>query len=109
MDGTEWLVRGQRVLNTGSPITVPVGRATLSRIINVIGKSIDEKGEIKIDHFLPIHREAPSFVYQPTLATDLGGPQERITTTKKGSITSVQAIYMPLMKMSSLRITKNPF
>ncbi|CAL9209028.1 unnamed protein product [Musa hybrid cultivar] len=66
MDGTEGLVRGQRVLNTGSPITVPVGRATLGRIINVIGEPIDEKGEIKTNHFLPIHREAPAFVEQAT-------------------------------------------
>ncbi|CAN6445850.1 unnamed protein product [Victoria cruziana] len=66
MDGTEGLVRGQRVLNTGSPITVPVGRATLGRIMNVIGEPIDEKGEIKTDHFLPIHREAPAFVEQAT-------------------------------------------
>nr|KJB77165.1 hypothetical protein B456_012G123800 [Gossypium raimondii] len=66
MDGTEGLVRGQPVLNTGSPITVPVGRATLGRIINVIGEPIDEKGELKTDHFLPIHREAPAFVEQAT-------------------------------------------
>uniref|UniRef100_A0A804UC91 ATP synthase subunit beta, mitochondrial n=1 Tax=Zea mays TaxID=4577 RepID=A0A804UC91_MAIZE len=66
MDGTEGLVRGQRVLNTGSPITVPVGRATLGRIINVIGEPIDEKGDIKTNHFLPIHREAPAFVEQAT-------------------------------------------
>ncbi|URE24990.1 hypothetical protein MUK42_11992 [Musa troglodytarum] len=66
MDGTEGLVRGQRVLNTGSPITVPVGRATLGRIMNVIGEPIDEKGEIKTNHFLPIHREAPAFVEQAT-------------------------------------------
>ncbi|CAI0447242.1 unnamed protein product [Linum tenue] len=66
MDGTEGLVRGQRVLNTGSPITVPVGRATLGRIMNVIGEPIDEKGDISTEHFLPIHREAPSFVEQAT-------------------------------------------
>ncbi|KAJ8460488.1 hypothetical protein OPV22_033414 [Ensete ventricosum] len=66
MDGTEGLVRGQRVLNTGSPITVPVGRATLGRIMNVIGEPIDEKGEISTNHFLPIHREAPAFVEQAT-------------------------------------------
>ncbi|KAF3685645.1 ATP synthase subunit beta, mitochondrial [Capsicum annuum] len=126
MDGTEGLVRGQRVLNTGSPITeaskltgdlpekilthnhrngdividgrrrrlkssspenieqsssvsrrqlsvvvgvnsdVPVGRSTLGRIMNVIGEPIDEKGDIKTDHFLPIHREAPAFVEQAT-------------------------------------------
>ncbi|KAJ0039115.1 hypothetical protein Pint_22186 [Pistacia integerrima] len=46
MDGTEGLVRGQSVLNTGSPITVPVGRATLGRIMNVLGEPIDERGEI---------------------------------------------------------------
>ncbi|KAK4765418.1 hypothetical protein SAY86_026508 [Trapa natans] len=66
MDGTEGLVRGQRVLNTGSPITVPVGRATLGRIVNVIGEPIDERGDIKTDHYLPIHREAPAFVEQAT-------------------------------------------
>src|SRR5574337_626959 len=66
MDGTEGLVRGQRVLNTGSPITVPVGRATLGRIINVIGEPIDERGDLKTDHYLPIHREAPAFVEQAT-------------------------------------------
>ncbi|KAM7276940.1 hypothetical protein ACFE04_018806 [Oxalis oulophora] len=66
MDGTEGLVRGRRVLNTGSPIKVPVGRATLGRIINVIGEPIDHKGELKTDHYLPIHREAPLFVDQAT-------------------------------------------
>ncbi|KAB5544804.1 hypothetical protein DKX38_012916 [Salix brachista] len=66
MDGTEGLVRGQPVLNTGSPITVPVGRATLGRIINVIGEAIDEKGDLNTEHYLPIHREAPSFVEQAT-------------------------------------------
>ncbi|KAF9613533.1 hypothetical protein IFM89_008450 [Coptis chinensis] len=66
MDGTEGLVRGQRLLNTGSPITVPVGRATLGRIINIIGEPIDHRGDIKTDHILPIHREAPAFVEQAT-------------------------------------------
>ncbi|KAM7463486.1 hypothetical protein LguiA_031607 [Lonicera macranthoides] len=66
MDGTEGLVRGQKVLNTGSPITVPVGRSTLGRIMNVIGEPIDERGDIKTDHYLPIHREAPAFVEQAT-------------------------------------------
>lgn len=66
MDSTDGLVRGQKVLNTGAPITVPVGRATLGRIMNVIGEPIDERGEINTDHFLPIHREAPSFIDQGT-------------------------------------------
>ncbi|KAH7847756.1 hypothetical protein Vadar_029934 [Vaccinium darrowii] len=65
MEATEGLVRGKKVLNTGAPIKVPVGRATLGRIINVLGEPIDGK-ELKSDHFLPIHREAPSFVEQST-------------------------------------------
>ncbi|KAL2485042.1 ATP synthase subunit beta-3 [Abeliophyllum distichum] len=52
MDGTEGLVRCQGVLNTGSPITVPVGRATLGRIMNVIGEPIDERGDISKRHCL---------------------------------------------------------
>merc|ERR1719199_1863479 len=61
LDSTEGLVRGQEVHDTNSPIKVPVGPATLGRIINVIGEPIDEKGPIITDHYLPIHRDAPSF------------------------------------------------
>ncbi|KAH0629187.1 hypothetical protein JD844_011063 [Phrynosoma platyrhinos] len=222
MDGTEGLVRGQRVLDSGAPIRIPVGPETLGRIMNVIGEPIDERGPITTKQFAAIHAEAPTFVemsveqeilvtgikvvdllapyakggkiglfggagvgktvlimelinnvakahggysvfagvalvygqmneppgararvaltgltvaeyfrdqegqdvllfidnifrftqagsevsallgripsavgYQPTLATDMGTMQERITTTQKGSITSVQAIYVP--------------
>ncbi|NXY39205.1 ATPB synthase, partial [Pomatorhinus ruficollis] len=194
MDGTEGLVRGQKVLDSGAPIRIPVGPETLGRIMNVIGEPIDERGPIKTKQFAAIHAEAPEFVemsveqeilvtgikvvdllapyakggkigshpqvalvygqmneppgararvaltgltvaeyfrdqegqdvllfidnifrftqagsevsallgripsavgYQPTLATDMGTMQERITTTRKGSITSVQAIYVP--------------
>ncbi|KAM9123080.1 ATP synthase subunit beta, mitochondrial-like [Pangshura tecta] len=217
MDGTEGLTRGQRVLDTGAPIKIPVGPETLGRIMNVIGEPIDERGPIATKQFSSIHAEAPEFQemsveqeilvtgikvvdllapyakggkigertregndlynemiesgvinlkeatskvslvygqmneppgararvaltgltvaeyfrdqegqdvllfidnifrftqagsevsallgripsavgYQPTLATDMGTMQERITTTKKGSITSVQAIYVP--------------
>ncbi|XP_016346687.1 ATP synthase subunit beta, mitochondrial-like [Sinocyclocheilus anshuiensis] len=215
MDGTEGLVRGQKVLDTGAPIRIPVGPETLGRIMNVIGEPIDERGPITTKLTAAIHAEAPEFTdmsveqeilvtgikvvdllapyakggkigmcvdilllkkiglrilrkcimeffstfdkclapnqhirmisegscvtedwsqiqlchhrngyrfkveklsysiiskyyvsallgripsavgYQPTLATDMGTMQERITTTKKGSITSVQAIYVP--------------
>lgn len=61
LDSTEGLVRGQDVEDTGNPICVPVGPATLGRIMNVIGEPIDEKGPINTDKFLPIHRDAPSF------------------------------------------------
>lgn len=47
MDATEGLVRGQEVVDTGGPITIPVGEATLGRIMNVIGEPIDERGPIK--------------------------------------------------------------
>ena len=68
LDSTDGLVRGQEVRNTGAPIMVPVGRGTLGRIVNVIGEPIDERGPIKSDHFLPIHREAPSFEDQSSEA-----------------------------------------
>merc|ERR1719331_2053147 len=64
MDGTEGLVRGQPVVDTGNPIKVPVGPGTLGRIINVIGEPIDERGPIDTERFLPIHREAPTFQEQ---------------------------------------------
>ena len=66
MDTTEGLVRGQTVNNTGSPIQIPVGRATLGRIMNVIGEPIDECGPISTSTSLGIHREAPPFVDQST-------------------------------------------
>jgi F-type H+-transporting ATPase subunit beta len=64
MDTTEGLVRGQEVADTGAPIRVPVGPATLGRIMNVIGEPIDEAGPISHDHIASIHREAPSFAEQ---------------------------------------------
>ena len=64
MDTTEGLVRGQEVVDTGAPIRVPVGPATLGRIMNVIGEPIDEAGPISHEHTSPIHREAPSFAEQ---------------------------------------------
>ena len=61
MDGTEGLVRGQEVTDTGGPITMPVGPETLGRILNVIGDPIDERGPITTRSRYPIHRDAPSF------------------------------------------------
>jgi F-type H+-transporting ATPase subunit beta len=68
MDGTEGLVRGHQVTDTGSPILVPVGAATLGRIMNVIGEPIDERGPIKGVKLLPIHADPPPFVDQSTTA-----------------------------------------
>ena len=66
MDSTDGLVRGQEVIDTGSPISVPVGPETLGRIINVIGEPIDERGNIKTKLKSPIHRSAPEFIDQST-------------------------------------------
>ncbi|KAK3874818.1 hypothetical protein Pcinc_020267 [Petrolisthes cinctipes] len=62
MDGTEGLVRGNGVRDSGSPISIPVGPGTLGRIINVIGEPIDERGPVPTEHFSAIHAEAPDFV-----------------------------------------------
>ncbi len=64
MDSTEGLTRGQSVVDTGGPIRVPVGPATLGRIMNVIGEPIDEAGPISTEHMASIHREAPTFAEQ---------------------------------------------
>jgi F-type H+-transporting ATPase subunit beta len=66
MDATEGLVRGQQVTDTDGPITMPVGDATLGRIMNVVGEAIDEKGEIETEERRPIHAPAPEFIDQST-------------------------------------------
>ncbi|WP_121630173.1 F0F1 ATP synthase subunit beta [Tropicibacter alexandrii] len=66
MDATEGLVRGQRVEDTGAPISVPVGNATLGRILNVIGEPVDEGAPINASEYRPIHAEAPAFQEQST-------------------------------------------
>ncbi len=68
MDATEGMVRGQEVVDTGAPISVPVGPETLGRILNVIGEPIDEKGPVGEKMRYPIHRAAPSFEEQSTSA-----------------------------------------
>ncbi|EHL05089.1 F0F1 ATP synthase subunit beta [Desulfitobacterium hafniense] len=64
MSSTDGLQRGMAALNTGAPITVPVGPATLGRIFNVLGKAIDNGEEVHTDTSYPIHRPAPAFVDQ---------------------------------------------
>ncbi len=66
MDSTDGLTRGQKVVDTGAPIAMPVGPETLGRIINVIGEPIDERGPIGAKQTLPIHQKAPEFVEQST-------------------------------------------
>src|SRR5882672_4245715 len=183
MQATDGLVRGMKAIDLGAQITVPVGRGTLGRVMNVVGEPVDELGPVEFKERHPIHRLAPAFDeqstraemfetgvikpgdpskskasliygqmteppgarlrvalsgltvaeyfrdvegadtllfidnifrftqagsevsallgrmpsavgYQPNLATEMGELQERITSTKKGSITSVQAIYV---------------
>ena len=66
MDATEGLVRGAAVSDTGGPITVPVGNATLGRILNVIGEPVDERGEVSKVEARAIHQPAPDFAAQST-------------------------------------------
>ena len=66
MDATEGLVRGMEVLDTGKPIMVPVGKASVGRILNVIGRPVDEMGPVNAEKYYPIHRPAPSFTEQNT-------------------------------------------
>jgi len=76
MDGTDGLTRGQPVVDTGTPICVPVGEGTLGRIINIIGEPIDELGPIDTTKEYPIHRPAPTF-------TEMGtGSQQLLTGIK---------------------------
>ncbi|CAK9108333.1 ATP synthase subunit beta [Durusdinium trenchii] len=71
MDGTDGLTRGQKVIDTGAPITVPVGEQTLGRIINIIGEPIDELGPIETKKFYAIHRPTPTFTEMNTTAQQL--------------------------------------
>ena len=71
MSSTEGLVRGVNVLNTGAPISVPVGEKVLGRIFNVIGETVDNKGECGNEETRPIHRPAPELMDQDTEANIL--------------------------------------
>ncbi|NJN72047.1 MAG: F0F1 ATP synthase subunit beta [Limnothrix sp. RL_2_0] len=61
MSGTDGLVRGMEVADTGSPINVPVGKKTLGRIFNVLGEPVDERGDVDAEETFPIHRPSPKF------------------------------------------------
>ena len=66
MSSTDGLKRGMKVVNTGDPIKIPVGKPILGRILNVIGQPVDELGEINTNDYLPIHRESPRLTDQNT-------------------------------------------
>ena len=66
MDSTDGLQRGMEVIDTGAPIKVPVGKAVLGRILNVLGQPVDDNGPVETDEYLTIHRDAPSFEEQET-------------------------------------------
>ncbi len=66
MDATEGLVRGQEVTDTGAPITIPVGDATLGRILNVVGEPVDEGAPVEASEYRAIHQPAPGFDAQST-------------------------------------------
>ncbi len=68
MQATEGMVRGMKVIDLGGPISVPVGKGTLGRVINVIGEPVDNLGPVQATEKSPIHRHAPSFEEQSTTA-----------------------------------------
>ena len=68
MDSTDGMVRGMEVIDTGTPISVPVGQGTLGRIFNVIGEAIDEQGPVTTTQTMGIHQPAPEFIDQSTEA-----------------------------------------
>ena len=68
MEATDGMVRGMKAIDLGGPISVPVGRNTLGRVMNVIGEPVDQLGPITSDHKMPIHRPAPAFDEQSTTA-----------------------------------------
>ena len=76
MSTTEGLKRGIEVIDTGAPISMPVGEGVMGRIFNVIGEPVDERGPVKADKYYPIHRQAPPLVDQAT------SPQVLVTGIK---------------------------
>ena len=78
MDTTDGLTRGQDVSDSGDAISVPVGKETLGRIMDVIGRPIDERGDVKTSASWPIHRAAPEFTEQSTETEQLG-PGVKVT------------------------------
>src|ERR1700720_3870221 len=66
MEATEGMVRGMKAIDLGAPITMPVGRATLGRVLTVIGEPVDELGPLPKSERRPIHRQAPAFDEQST-------------------------------------------
>lgn len=66
MSSTDGIKRGMKVINTGEPIKIPVGKNILGRILNVLGEPVDNEGGIDTDTYLPIHRNSPSLVDQNT-------------------------------------------
>src|SRR5215471_1163800 len=68
MQATDGMVRGMKTVDLGGPISVPVGKGTLGRVINVIGEPVDNLGPVAAAKRLPIHRPAPSFEEQSTKA-----------------------------------------
>jgi F-type H+-transporting ATPase subunit beta len=68
MAATDGLVRGMKVVDTGNPISVPVGKGTLGRILNIVGEPVDKQGPVPHEKTYPIHRSAPSLEEQSTTA-----------------------------------------
>src|SRR5215471_16065107 len=76
MSGTEGLKRGYQAIDTGAPISMPVGEGVMGRVFDVCGNPVDERGPVKAEKYYPIHRQAPKLVEQST------SPQVLVTGIK---------------------------
>src|SRR3989338_482296 len=85
MSSTDGLQRGQEVLNTGMGISVPVGKETLGRVLDVLGEPVDGAGEVKTAKKYPIHRATPAFTSQSTKTENLETRIKIIYKKKTGS------------------------
>src|SRR5436190_23783891 len=73
LGSTDGLIRGQDVLDTGAPVSVPVGEGTLGRVFNLLGEPIDGRGPVQVSDYWPIHRDAPQ-VSELSTSTELFEP-----------------------------------
>ena len=79
LDSTDGLVRGMKALDTGGPITVPVGKQTLGRIFNLLGEPLDERGPLASPtQRAPIHRDPPAFEERHPILERLSSPMEAV-------------------------------
>ena len=105
MKPTEGMVRGMKAEALGEPITVPVGRATLGRVLNVLGEPVDNLGPVTAEKRYPIHRAAPTLEDQSTQLEmfETGSGTSRYSKRRAVSMPSLIASYPPSTSRKRIR------